>query len=107
MKMYGASNEMITDRFISYRAALRKIDVMEKQKMGRWLNKRVENSQLPLQRRERAMLRFWRIRSSQKSVSVHSFIHNYFNQERSLASRDTFKLTRTTALAELRELGAA
>ena len=57
--------------------------------------------------RERAMQRFRRMRSLQKFAAVHSSVYNHFNQERSLTSRDTFKLTRNAALAEWRELGAA
>jgi len=53
------------------------------------------------------MLRFRRMRSLQKFAAVHSCVHNLFNQERSLSSRDNFKLNRATALAEWRQLGAA
>ncbi|MES0828551.1 IS6 family transposase, partial [Ruegeria sp. SCPC11] len=38
-------------------------------------------------------------------AAVHSSVYNHFNQERSLTSRGTFKLTRAAALAEWRELG--
>ena len=78
-----------------------------KQETGRWLNNRAENAHLPLRRRERAMLRFRRMRSLQKFATVHSSVHNHFNQERHLYSRDIFKLNRTAALAEWRQLGAA
>ncbi|CUH48696.1 hypothetical protein RUA4292_02881 [Ruegeria atlantica] len=50
------------------------------------------------------MQRFSRMRSLQKFASVHSSVYNHFNQERSLTRRDTFKLTRTAALAEWRQL---
>ncbi len=106
MKRHGKAEELVTDRFASYKAALREMGALEKQMTGRWLNNRVENSHLPFRRRERAMQRFRRMRSLQKFASVHSSVYNHFNQERSLASRDTFKLTRSTALAEWRELGA-
>jgi len=53
------------------------------------------------------MLRFRRMRSLQKFVSGHSSGCNHFNQERHLYSRDNFKLNRTAALAEWRQLGAA
>jgi putative transposase len=79
----------------------------EKQKTGRWLNNRGENSHLPFQRRERAMQRFRSMRSLQKFVAVHSSIHNHFNLERHLHSRTNFKLNRDAALAEWRSLGAA
>ena len=52
------------------------------------------------------MQRFRRMRSLQKCASVHSCIYNHFNPEKSLASRDTFMLTRAAALAEWREIGA-
>ncbi len=106
MKRHGRAEEVVTDRFASYKAALRDLGALEKQQMGRWLNNREENSHLPFRRRERAMQRFRRMRSLQKFASVHSSVYNHFNQERSLASRGTFKLTRTAALAEWRELGA-
>ncbi|WP_109313494.1 IS6 family transposase [Ruegeria sp. AU67] len=104
MKRHGKAENVVTDRFASYRAALRELGATEKQRTGRWLNNRDENSHLPFRRRERAMLRFRRMRSLQKFASVHSSVYNHFNQERSLASRDTFKLTRAAALSEWRQL---
>ena len=53
------------------------------------------------------MLRFCRMRSLQKLVSVHASVCNHFNQERHLYSRDNFKLNRSAALAEWRQLGVA
>ncbi len=106
MKRHGKAEKVVTDRFASYKAALREMGALEKQSTGRWLNNRVENSHLPFRRRERAMQRFRRMRSLQKFAAVHSSVYNHFNQERSLTSRDTFKLTRSAALAEWRELGA-
>jgi len=76
---------------------------VDRQETGRWLNNRVENSHLPF-RRERAMLRFRQMPSLQKFVSIHGSVHNHFNQERALYSRDNFKLNRTAALAEWRRL---
>jgi putative transposase len=62
---------------------------------------------LPFRRRERAMLRFRRMWSLQKFVAVHSSVHNHFNQERHLYSRQNFKLNRTAALSEWRQLCSA
>ena len=53
------------------------------------------------------MLRFRRMRSLQKFVAVHSSIHNLFNAERTLSSRDNFKVSRAAALSEWRQLCAA
>ena len=107
MKRYGRPDAIVTDRLRSYGAALRDLGGSDLQVTGRWLNNRAENSHLPLRRRERAMLRFRRMRSLQKFVAVHASIHNHFNKERHLDSRDSFKLNRAAALAEWRQLGAA
>ncbi len=104
MKRHGKAEEVVTDRFASYKAVLRDLGALEKQMTERWLNNRVENSHLPFRRGERAMQRFRRMRSLQKFASAHSSVYNHFNQERSLTSRDTFKLTRATALSEWRQL---
>ncbi|NQU59425.1 MAG: DDE-type integrase/transposase/recombinase, partial [Rhodospirillales bacterium] len=71
-----------------------------------WLNNRAENSHQPFRRRERAMAKFRNVKSLQKFVSVHASIHNHFNQERHLYNRQVFKLNRTAALAEWRQIAA-
>ncbi len=53
------------------------------------------------------MLRFRRMRSLQKFVSVHTHVRNHFNQERHLYSRFSLNLNLMTALAEWRQLSAA
>ncbi len=40
------------------------------------------------------MLRFRRMHSLQKFASVHVSVHNHFNAERGLTSRDNYKQTR-------------
>ena len=107
MRRYGQPETIVTDRLPSYRAALRDLGATDLQSVGRWLNNRAENSHQPLRRRERAMLRFRRMRSLQTFAAVHSSVYNHFNHERSLSNRDTFKLNRAAALAEWRELCAA
>ena len=107
MKRYGQPGVFVTDRLRSYRAALTDAGMAKRQESGRWLNNRVENSHQPLRRRESAMLRFRRMRSLQKFAAVHSSIHNHFDKERHLCSRKNFKLNRTAALAEWRQLCAA
>jgi len=106
MKRYGQSDRIVTDRLRSYRAAMKQLGNEGKQNVGRWLNNRAENSHLPLRRRERAMLRFRRMRSLQLFASVHSSVHNHFNLERHLNQRGRFKENRTAALTEWRQLAA-
>ena len=107
MRRFGQPDVLVTDKFPSYRAALRQLGCDDLQACGRWLNNRVENSHLPFRRRERAMQRFRRMRSLQKFVAVHASVFNHFNQGRSLSARDHFKKNRTAALAEWRGLCAA
>nr|WP_080457054.1 hypothetical protein [Roseovarius sp. A-2] len=76
-------------------------------RFSRWLNNRAENSRLPFRRRERAMLRFRRVRSLQKFAAIHASVHNLVNSERSLYSRSNFKRNRAAALAEWRNLCTA
>ncbi len=106
MRKHGRVEVVVTDRLRSYGAALSEVGAARRQQAGRWLNNRAENSHLPFRRRERAMLRFRRMRSLQKFASVHASVSNHFNQERSLSSRNIFKTNRTAALSEWRGLCA-
>jgi len=90
-----------------YGAAMKVIGNAKRQHTGRWLNNRAENSHLPFRRRERAMLRFRKMGSLQKFATVHASVHNHFNLQRHLYSRNNFKINRTAALAEWRGLCAA
>ena len=74
----------------------------DRQEVGRWLNNRAENSHQPFRRRERAMERFRRMKTLQKFAAVHGTVHNHFNQERHLISRDLYRERRSAALAEWR-----
>ncbi|TMV06563.1 IS6 family transposase [Ruegeria sediminis] len=107
MKRHGRPEVIVTDRLRSYGAALKEIDAGHRRETGRWLNNRAENSHLPFRRRERAMLRFRRMRSLQKFAAVHASVYNHFNQERSLTSRANFKQNRAAALTEWRNLCTA
>ena len=107
MKRHGNTHVFVTDKLRSYGAAMKDLGLPDDRETGRWLNNRAENSHQPFRRRERAMLRFRRMRSLQKFVAVHSSVHNLFNAERTLSSRDNFKVSRTAALSEWRQLCAA
>ena len=107
MKRYGQPHVIVTDRLRSYRAAMKVIGNESAQEVGRWRNNRCENSHLPFRRREYAMIKFRRLRSLQKFVSIHSSVHNHFNHERHLNNREAFKLQRDAALAEWQRLCAA
>ncbi len=107
LKRHGPVAEIVTDRLKSYGAALRDLGIADRQETGRWQNNRAENSHQPLRRRERAMLRFRRMRNLHKLAAAHASVYNHFNQERALYNRQKFKLNRAAALAEWRQLCAA
>ena len=52
------------------------------------------------------MAKFTSAKSLQKFAAIHASIHNHFNQERHLYNRQSFKLNRSTALDEWRQLAA-
>ena len=107
MKRYGNPQVIVTDRCPSYGAAMKEIGNFDRQEVGRHKNNRAENSHLPFRRQERSMLKFRRLRSLQKFVSVHSSVYNHFNLERHLYSRPVFKKNRDAALNAWRELSRA
>ena len=74
MRRYGNLSSIVNDKLKSYGAAIRELGVDGYENQSRWINNRAENSHLPFRRRERAMLRFRRMRSLQKFTSVHSSV---------------------------------
>ena len=52
------------------------------------------------------MAKFRDSKTLQKFAAAHVSIHNHFNQDRHLNSRDNFKQNRAAALAEWRQLTA-
>lgn len=104
LKRHGSPGVITTDGLRSYRAAMNELGNADKQEVGRWANNRVENSHLSFRRRERAMLRFRRMKTLQKFASVHANVHNHFSLERHLVDRTTYKERRSVALAEWQSL---
>ena len=100
MKRYGRPEVIVTDKLRSYRAAMKVIGNEGRQATGRWLNNRAENSHQPFRRRERAIAKFRSAKSLQKFAAIHASVHNHFDQERHLYSRENFKLNRSATLAE-------
>ena len=90
---------IVTDKLRSHGAAMKEVGNAGVQETGRWLNNHAENSHQPF-RRELAMLRFRRMQTLQKFSAVHPSVHNHFNHERHLVSRDIYKERRCAALTE-------
>jgi putative transposase len=106
LKRYARPEAVVTDRLRSYRSAMEVIGNGGRRLTARWLNNRAENSHQPFRRQERAMAKFRSAKSLQKFASVQSSLHNHFNQKRHLYNRRTFKLNRSAALIEWRQLSA-
>ena len=106
LKRHVRVEKILTDGLQSYPAAMRELGNLDCREMGRWKNSRAENSHLPFRRRERAMLRFRRMKTLQKFVSIHASFHNHFYQERHLIDRQTYKARRSAALAEWQQLSS-
>ncbi len=102
MKRHGRTRAIVTDRLRSNGTVVKEIGGADLQVTGRRLNNRAESSHLPFRRRERVMKRFRRMRTLQKFVAAHGTVHNHFNQERHLISRDLYRERRAAALAEWR-----
>ncbi len=79
---------------------MKELGIADRQEIGRYANNRAENSHQPFQRRERAMLRFQRMKTLQKFSSVHAAFHNHFNQERHLVSGNDYKDRRSAAMSK-------
>jgi putative transposase len=105
MKTYGRPQKIVTDGLCSYSSAMNEIGNADRQEVGRRLN-RAENSHQPFRRRKRAMQRFRSPKTLQKFSAVHAQVHNHFNQERHLVTRQVYKQRRSAALAEWRALAA-
>ena len=96
LKRQGSPEAITTDGLGSYRAAMKRLGNQDKQEVGRWANNRCGNSHLSFRRRERAMLRFRRMKTLQKFASVHANVHNHFH----LIDRQAYRESRSAALAE-------
>ena len=106
MKKYDRPRSVVTDGLCSHSAAMTKIGDADWHEVGGRLNNRAENSHQPFRRRERAMERFRSMKTLQKFSSVHAQVHNHFNHERHLITRQVYKQRRSATLAEWRALAA-
>jgi transposase-like protein len=99
LKNHGVHPETITtDKLASYRAALRKLGILDCHRPGGIRqNNRAENSHLPIRRRERKQQRFKSQGSAQRFLSAHGPIYNLFNTQQYLVSRPTLRIFRAKA----------
>lgn len=99
LKNQGIHPETITtDKLASYRAALRKLGILDRHRPGGMRqNNRAENSHLPIRRRERKQQKFKSQGSAQRFLSTHGPIYNLFNTSPHLISRPGLRILRAAA----------
>ena len=102
-----APETLVTDRLRSYRAAKTQLGLSARHEPGPRQNNRAENSHLPVRRRERKMQRFKSPGSAQRFLSVHAVVHNSFNVQRHLVSRNTLRALRGEAFQNWQAATAA
>ena len=98
---------IVTDRLRSYGAALRDLGRTDRHVTGGRSNNRAEVSHQPTRRRERQRRGFRLPGSAQRFLATHAAVHNHFNVQRHLISRNTLRHLRSQALAGWREIAAA
>ena len=90
--------KITTDGLASYGAALRELALTHVHRPGRLReNNRVENSHLPIRRRERQQQGFKSQASAQRFLTTHAAIYNTFHVQRHLISRPTLRRFRADA----------
>ena len=102
-----APKTLVTDRLRSYGAAKTQLGLSARHEQGLRKNNRAENSHLPVRRRERKMQRFKSPGSAQRFLSIHAVVHNSFNVQRHLVSRNTLRVLRGEAFQNWQAATAA
>ena len=89
MKKYGRPRKIVTDGLRAYSAAMKRsaTPIARRSAAGSTI---APNSHQPFRRRERAMQRFRSMKTLQKFSSVHAQVHNHFNHERHLITRQAY-----------------
>lgn len=85
-KQSSPPSTIVTDKLMSYSAAIRDLGLTATHHRAKWKNNRAENSHQPVRRRERAMKGFKSPGSAQRFLSAHAAFYNHFNMRRHLVS---------------------
>ena len=108
LKKQGFAPEvLVTDQLRSYGAAKVEMGLSARHEQGLRKNNRAENSHQPVRRREHKMQRFKSPGSAQRFLSTHAAVHNTFNVQRHLTSRNTLRFLRGEAFQTWRAATAA
>ena len=106
-KQSFAHKALVTDRLRSYGAAKTQLGLSARHEQALRKNNQAQNSHLPMRRRERKMQRFKSPGSAQRFLSIHAVVHNSFNIQRHLVSRNTLRALRGEAFQNWQAATAA
>ncbi len=88
-----------TDGHHSYATALKRLQIQRLHRRGRLReNNRVENSHLPIRRRERKMQKFKSESAAQRFLETHAAVYNTFYTQPHLTSRAVLRAFRGEAM---------
>jgi putative transposase len=102
-----APRVLVTDKLRSYGRARQELGLAARHEQGLRKNNRAENSHQVVRRRERKMQGFKSPGSAQRFLSTHAAIHNTFNIQRHLISRQTLRIFRAEAQEQWQNATAA
>jgi putative transposase len=102
-----APEVLVTDKLPSYSGTKAQMRLSACHERGLRKNNRAENSHQPVRRREHKMQRFKSPGSAQRFLSVHAAVHNNFNIQCQLTSRNTLRFLRGEAFETWRGATAA
>jgi putative transposase len=102
-----APKVLVTDKLGSYGAAKSELGLCARHEQGLRGSNRAENSHQPVRRREFKLQRFKSQGSAQRFLSVHAAVHNNFNTQRHLTSRNALRILRGAAFDTWRTATAA
>jgi transposase-like protein len=101
-------HSIVTDQLPSYADAARRLKIGDLHRHGRWReNNRVENSHLPIRRRERKMQKFKSQESAQRFLSTHAAVYNTFYTQPHLIRRSILRQVRREAFIAWSKASAA
>lgn len=101
MQRGGRPHRVVMDRLPPDGAARRVIgNTQRRERKGRLMSTNADSSRLQFRWRAHVMLCFHSIWTLRKLNSVHGVIHNHFNQEHHLTSRNIYKQSRSVPTAE-------
>jgi putative transposase len=96
-KTFGEPRVVVTDKFRSYGAALKKLARGIEHRSHKSLNNRSEGSHRPTRRREKIMGRFKSRRQAQQFLSVHDQVQAVFRPRRHTLSAACYRQPRADA----------